>query len=61
MTLEEIKDKSAKEVYGEIGWFMLTDTQKASLVNIVATEYALYHVQQTGKSTLEIINQSINQ
>ncbi len=40
LTLEQIKDEVANDLYGVLGWFMLTDAQKTTLIDKVADAWA---------------------
>lgn len=55
MTIEEIKDKVARNQYG-IDYFLLTDSQKVSLTDLIAAEYAIEEINQFSKNILNIIN-----
>jgi len=53
-TLQTLKDETAIETYG-IEWSLLNDNQRANLVDIVATEYAIEHIKNCHERTDEIL------
>lgn len=56
MTLEEIKDEFALQHYMTPNWMLLSDSQKANLVDVVAIKYAMQEVKEFSESVNRIFN-----